>query len=95
MTPREDITVRRPLRVRVKDEFVLDAGTCEDLATPHGPERLLRPPATTFFHQVLAYLRAKPDPPERPRMVKELDLFESNHGCGLNAVFLVKHPKWT
>jgi sugar/nucleoside kinase (ribokinase family) len=31
----------------------------------------------------------------QPRLVKELDLFESNHGCGLNAVFLVKHPKRT
>jgi hypothetical protein len=26
-------------------------------------------------------------------MVKELDLFESNHGCGLNALFQGKHPK--
>ncbi len=26
-------------------------------------------------------------------MVKELDLFESNHGCGLNAPSHAKHPK--
>jgi hypothetical protein len=66
MTPREEITVRHPLLVRVNEEIVLDAGTCEDLATPHGPERLIRPPAATLFHQVLAYLRAIPDPPKRP-----------------------------
>jgi hypothetical protein len=29
------------------------------------------------------------------RMVKELDLFESNHGCGLNARSQGKHPKRT
>ena len=29
------------------------------------------------------------------RMVKELDLFESNHGCGLNALSQGKHPKRT
>jgi hypothetical protein len=66
MTPREEMTVRYPLRVRVNDELVLDAGTCEDLAMPHGQERLIRPPVTTLFHQVLAYLRAKSDPPKRP-----------------------------
>lgn len=66
MTPREARTVRYPLRVRVNDELVLDAGTCEDLAMPHGPERLIRPPVTTLFHQVLAYLRAKSDPLKRP-----------------------------
>lgn len=57
---------REPLRVRVNDELVLDAGTCEDTSGPAGPERLIRPPETTLFHQVLAYLRAKPDPPARP-----------------------------
>jgi hypothetical protein len=29
------------------------------------------------------------------RMVKELDLFESNHGCGLNALSQGKYPKRT
>ncbi len=53
------------LRVRVNDELVLDAGTCEEVSGPHGPECLIRPPATTLFHQVLAYLQAKPDPPKR------------------------------
>jgi hypothetical protein len=53
------------LRVRIDDELVLDAGTCEDISGPHGPERLIRPPTTTLFHQVLAYLTAKPDPPRR------------------------------
>jgi len=57
---------REQLRVRVDDKLVLDAGTCEEVSGPHGPERLIRPPATTLFHQVLAYLKAKPDPPKRP-----------------------------
>ena len=30
-----------------------------------------------------------------PRMVKELDLFESNHGCGLNALSEGRHLKRT
>ncbi len=55
-----------PLRVRVNDELVLDAGTCEDVSGPHHSERLIRPPETTLFHQVLAYLQSKPDPPRRP-----------------------------
>ena len=54
------------LRVRVNDELVLDAGTCEEVSGPYGPEKLIRPPETTLFHQVLTYLRAKPDPPTRP-----------------------------
>jgi hypothetical protein len=58
---------REQLRVRVNDDLVLDAGTCEEVSGPDGPERLIRPPETTLFHQVLAYLRAKPDPPVRPR----------------------------
>jgi len=57
---------REQLRVRVNDELVLDAGTCEEVTGPHGPERLVCPPATTLFHQVLAHLEAKPDPPKRP-----------------------------
>jgi hypothetical protein len=54
------------LSVRVNDELVLDAGTCEKVSGPHGPEQLIRPPETTLFHQVLAYLRAKPDPFKHP-----------------------------
>jgi hypothetical protein len=54
------------LRVHVNDELVLDAGTCEEVSGPHGPEKLIRPPETTLFHQVLTYLRAKPDPPTQP-----------------------------
>lgn len=54
------------LQVRVNDELVLDAGACEEVSGPHGTERLIRPPETTLFHQVLAYLHAKPDPQVRP-----------------------------
>ena len=54
------------LLVRVNEDLVLDAGTCEEVSGPAGLEWLIRPPDTTLFHQVLAYLRAKPDPPRRP-----------------------------
>ena len=60
------MTARDQLQVRVNDELMLDAGTCEEVSGPHGGERLIHPPETTLFHQVLAYLRAKPDPPKRP-----------------------------
>jgi hypothetical protein len=60
------MTARDQLRVRVNDELVLDAGTCEEVSGPHGPEELICPPETTLFHQVLTYLRAKPDPPTQP-----------------------------
>lgn len=53
------------LCVHVNDELVLDAGTCE-VSTPHGPERIIHPPSTTLFHQVLDYLKAKPDPSKQP-----------------------------
>ena len=54
------------LRVRVNEELVLNAGMCEEAPGPDGPERIIRPPKTTLFHQVLAYLRGKPDPRKRP-----------------------------
>lgn len=52
------MTARDRLQVRVNDELVLDAGTCEWVQGRHGPEWLIQPPATTLFHQVFAYLRA-------------------------------------
>lgn len=58
--------MRNMLQVRVNDELVIDAGTCEATLEPSGPEWIIRPPATTLFHQVLAYLREKPDPPTHP-----------------------------
>jgi hypothetical protein len=57
---------RTPLRVRVNDEFTLDAGSVVELVGPPGGGRVVVPPATTLFHQVLAYLDAKPDPAKRP-----------------------------
>lgn len=60
-----DVSTCMPLRVQVNDELVLDAGTCEEVSG-QGPERILHPPKTTLFHQVLAYLKAKPEPPKRP-----------------------------
>jgi hypothetical protein len=51
------------LTIRVNDELMLDAGTCETIAGPLGPEWLIHPPATTLFRQVLTHLERKPDPP--------------------------------
>jgi hypothetical protein len=36
---------------------------------------------------------ATPFPRPLPRVVKELDLFESDHGCGLNVPFQGTDPK--
>jgi len=58
---------REPIRVRVNDEFVLDAGTCEAVMGPHGHEQRVHPPDSTLFRQVLTYLRAKPTPPQQRR----------------------------
>ncbi len=60
-----DMGTSEQLRARVNDDLVLEAGTCEEVTGPNGPECLLRPPAITLFHQVLAYLQAKSDPPQR------------------------------
>jgi hypothetical protein len=50
----------------VNDECVLDAGTCEPADASGGI--IIRPPKVTLFHQLLAYLRSKPDPADvRPR----------------------------
>jgi hypothetical protein len=59
-------TTREHLQVRVNEELVLDAGTTEKTPGPDGPELLIRPPASTLFHQVLGYLRSKPNPSARP-----------------------------
>jgi len=65
------MTELRLLQVNVNDELVLDAGICEEIAEPKGLGYLIRPPKTTLFHQVLAYLDQKPDPDKPPpgRMV--------------------------
>jgi len=60
------MTEFRLLQVNVNDELVLDAGTCEEIAEPEGLEYLIRPPKTTLFHQVFAYLEQKPDPDKPP-----------------------------
>jgi hypothetical protein len=60
------MTGLRLLQVNVTDELVLDAGTCEEIAQPEGLECLIRPPKTTLFHQVLAYLEQKPDTDKPP-----------------------------
>ena len=61
---RGNVTVH--LQVRINAELILDAGTCETLSTPQGSEHVIHPPSTTLFHQVLDYLKTKPDPPGRP-----------------------------
>lgn len=56
---------RRPVRVRVNDELVLDAGSCQDVRGANGPLRILEPPRRTLFRQLIAYLQEKPDPAKR------------------------------
>jgi hypothetical protein len=53
------------LWVRVNDELVLDAGRWVEKADRRGPEKVIQPPATTLYRQVVAYLTSKPDPPVR------------------------------
>lgn len=55
--------MRERLQVRVNDELALDAGTYEEATGSGGREWLIHPPERTLFHQVLAYLQTKPDPP--------------------------------
>lgn len=50
------------LQVRVNAELVLEAGAAEEVWGPKGSERVIRPPETTLFHQVLTYMQEKPDP---------------------------------
>jgi len=57
---------RRPLRVSVNAELVLDAGCCLDVEVARGPPHVVEPPRRTLFQQVLAYLEEKPDPPKVP-----------------------------
>jgi hypothetical protein len=59
------MTTQARIRVRVNEELVLDAGTREELLGPNGREVLVRPPGTTLFRQLLAYLQEKPDPAQR------------------------------
>ena len=46
----------------MNDGLSLDAGSTE----PIGADLVVRAPAVTLFHQVLAYLRTAPDPPSPP-----------------------------
>lgn len=61
------------LTVRVNDRFVLDAGTYERVNGARGAEFLIRPPATTLFAQVFAYLREQPDPPAEVSRGSDVD----------------------
>jgi len=54
------------LQVRVNNELVLDAGTCHVVESPTGWQTIVRPPPTTLFRQVLAYLKCQPDPRHAP-----------------------------
>lgn len=47
MVELQDMTARGQLRARINDELVLDAGTCEEVSGPHGPEQIIRPPGIT------------------------------------------------
>jgi hypothetical protein len=42
---------------------------------------------------ICRWIKSRQAAGRQPRMVKELDLFESNHGCGLNGCS-GSHPEW-
>jgi hypothetical protein len=44
---------RERLLVRVNDDLVLDAGECEDVEGPDGLARVVYPPETALFRQVV------------------------------------------
>ncbi len=71
------------LRVRVSDDLVLDAGECRIVEGSHGLERIVQPPRTTLFHQLINYLRAKPAPQDQPS-----GTFLSREGVAAAAVTL-------
>ena len=51
-----------PLKIRVNDDLVLDAGCWEE-----GPDgRRVHPPAKTMFEQVIDYLSDMPEPSPYP-----------------------------
>lgn len=71
------------LRVRVSDDLVLDAGECRIVEGPDGLERIVQPPRTTLFRQLINYLKAKPAPRDRPS-----GTFISREGVAAAAVTL-------
>ena len=50
------------LSVPVNDELVLDAGTCELVTDGPTARKLVRPPATSMFEQLISYLESKSEP---------------------------------
>jgi hypothetical protein len=58
------------LRTRVNDDLTLDAGTIKQ---PRDDEIVIRPPRMPLFHQLLDYLRSKPDPRTAPRALSAED----------------------
>jgi hypothetical protein len=53
------------LQVRVADDLVLDAGKWHlAVGQDHRPVAVIEPPVTPMFQQVVAYLDAKPSPPD-------------------------------
>jgi hypothetical protein len=68
------------IQIRVNEDLLLDAGAVEDL---NGSETVIHPPKVTLFHQVLSYLRAKPDPPASPT-----ELTAEDEGLAAAAVVL-------
>jgi hypothetical protein len=64
---RPDMDACEHLLVRVNNELVLDAGTCERVTGSEGSEWIVHPPKKAIFRQVIDYLKAKPDPGKRSR----------------------------
>jgi hypothetical protein len=71
------------LLVRVSDDLVLDAGESRIAEGQSGLERIVQPPRITLFRQLINYLKAKPDPRDRPS-----GTFISREGIAAAAVTL-------
>jgi hypothetical protein len=75
------MTARDHLRVRVNDELVLDAGTCEEISGPRGPAL---PGATGFSQDHLRCVGA--DEANRPAQVEWTWLVENRLGNGFSRI---------
>src|SRR5260370_20097311 len=80
--------IRSPVRAIALPDMTLNAPT---KPIPSIADQSTVPTYFSSARQSIQYTRAA----KSGRMVKELDLFESNHGCWLNTLSQGKHPKRT
>jgi hypothetical protein len=69
-TPRGVAVARNPLRIRVNPELTLDAGIWNVIPDRNGPCRVIEPPESTLFDQIVSYLDEKPPIQFRHRFPK-------------------------